>query len=1069
MPEFEPIDPIDPDNPGLDPDNPGPYIVDGTSGDNDKFEPGIDDLNEPLKVRLGDYLSKNTTHGHNNGYTPTHGNAYTVPLGSNEFTFTGEDGRPVEIVTAGGQVDPQHAFSPLGDELDQIPSRGNTFGGLESGGRTLGELLSRGGASDNAPYTGNTLLKDAVISGGMRKHGEAEADDIIEPKSVPVSDLISQALLNNRWNPRSGQTPFDPEGDRANDQVAPGVGELGSTVALNEPIATLQTQMGAYTPGDENASNQITFDQLRRVGLSMMLRAAGEPGSNNVDPLSPSASATLAPGSSQLGIPRALAGLGVSDAYGAPGNQDNGGAEGVRPHVNAGLKVGNPSLDGLVPFSFGSFNHFLEPFQKDVVASRALAGALALTLALASKPVQGILAALMEPVTNAEALSRIIPIGAAAISSKTPFGIDLGQITAEINKQGMGPLLHKGRSSRRNIVFSPAVWEFLGFVVPDNQAGIIGPASNARYRNGDGDSPGKLGDKYSSYFFTVERGIATLFGVVNVAQSPGFYITVAREIVRDVIIAGHRMAKRIERSQTGGVSAGSAINDVSETIMEMIDTKMTKFVNVLATIGNASLKASPTATLSDVMGSGFSRGLVVRNEDGATKNDKGSISFIDNLPSEYSMSGKYSKNGAGRGAGYRAGNALSMLIMPESFENAAGGMLELFTAAIENRQELMDLKVEEMIAAGKTEPQARLDAQRYMTGNFGIVGISAPNIAYEKLQEREAAGTDTSKSNFRVQPKITPKEREDIEAELEAEYMPFYFHDLRTNEIVSFQAFLQQLTDNYSVSHQKTSAYGRIDDIMVYQKTTRAISVGFTIACTNRADFDIMYAKINKLLTLIYPQWSPGRQIINTEGDQKIIAPFSQIPTSSPVIRLRIGDIIRRNGSKFNLLRLFGMGTDNFLMPGFTDAGPATATRTAGGQATNAAFKNKAFGKLVNEDENPVLKSFKAVGGKGLAGVITSMNFDWLGSNTWEVSRYGSRAPKLCKVTIAFSPIHDIAPGIDADGMNRAPLYPVGNAMQSLSGQAADSDGRAKFNDMKKDVNEVVNKMISKTNINDYT
>jgi hypothetical protein len=97
------------------------------------------------------------------------------------------------------------------------------------------------------------------------------------------------------------------------------------------------------------------------------------------------------------------------------------------------------------------------------------------------------------------------------------------------------------------------------------------------------------------------------------------------------------------------------------------------------------------------------------------------------------------------------------------------------------------------------------------------------------------------------------------------------------------------------------------------------------------------------------------------------------------------------------------------------------------------------------------------------------MNFDWLGSNTWEVSRYGSRAPKLCKVTIAFSPIHDIAPGIDADGMNRAPLYPVGNAMQSLSGQAADSDGRAKFNDMKKDVNEVVNKMISKTNINDYT
>ncbi len=94
MPEFEPIDP----------DNPGPYIVDGTSGDSDKFEPGIDDLNEPLKVRLGDYLSKNTAHGHNNGYTPTHGNAYTVPLGSNEFTFTGGVARNQAVLKYVGQM-----------------------------------------------------------------------------------------------------------------------------------------------------------------------------------------------------------------------------------------------------------------------------------------------------------------------------------------------------------------------------------------------------------------------------------------------------------------------------------------------------------------------------------------------------------------------------------------------------------------------------------------------------------------------------------------------------------------------------------------------------------------------------------------------------------------------------------------------------------------------------------------------------------------------------------------------------------------------------------------------------
>jgi hypothetical protein len=38
----------------------------------------------------------------------------------------------------------------------------------------------------------------------------------------------------------------------------------------------------------------------------------------------------------------------------------------------------------------------------------------------------------------------------------------------------------------------------------------------------------------------------------------------------------------------------------------------------------------------------------------------------------------------------------------------------------------------------------------------------------------------------------------------------------------------------------------------------------------------------------------------------------------------------------------------------------------------------------------------------------------------------GSRAPQGCKITMGFRPIHDITPGIDANGFNRAPVYKVG-------------------------------------------
>jgi hypothetical protein len=59
------------------------------------------------------------------------------------------------------------------------------------------------------------------------------------------------------------------------------------------------------------------------------------------------------------------------------------------------------------------------------------------------------------------------------------------------------------------------------------------------------------------------------------------------------------------------------------------------------------------------------------------------------------------------------------------------------------------------------------------------------------------------------------------------------------------------------------------------------------------------------------------------------------------------------------------------------------------------------------------------------------MSFNWIDSNvTWagvgSPDGIGNRAPKYAEISLSFTPIHDISPGIDSQGFNRAPIYPVG-------------------------------------------
>ena len=208
-----------------------------------------------------------------------------------------------------------------------------------------------------------------------------------------------------------------------------------------------------------------------------------------------------------------------------------------------------------------------------------------------------------------------------------------------------------------------------------------------------------------------------------------------------------------------------------------------------------------------------------------------------------------------------------------------------------------------------------------------------------------------------------------IENKLEAEYVPFYFQDLRTNEVIAFHAFIESVTDGFSASYNTTKSYGRADPVYNYSSTTRSIAITFSIVATNREDYDEMWFKINKLTTLMYPQYTRGQKISGRNGllDYEFEAPFSQVPGATPVIRLRLGDLIKSNYSKLAAARLFGLGSKkNFKT---TIAPGAGALRTLGSALSSDKLESLTYFVFLIATASPaVVISERAAMTRGLTG-----------------------------------------------------------------------------------------------------
>ena len=387
-----------------------------------------------------------------------------------------------------------------------------------------------------------------------------------------------------------------------------------------------------------------------------------------------------------------------------------------------------------------------------------------------------------------------------------------------------------------------------------------------------------LGDDDSSFAnpASLVAGVATSIAggtpSTPIAQNHGYFNVVLRAVIKSAssfIIPGaeaiSRLADNEGNSTENTEDALTVVDSLNPlAVFEKLNRSvLLQFLNILANIGDISLTLEDQGEGLDSIGEGL---------------DGDSLGIN---PAVLQAKGRLNDGTLA----YKQSSINSLFLMPPKILGAA------------NRYDLN--KPAQIYSAMATSTQLNYTP-------------SANNIGASKT-DLMVSNPDHLTNENRIKNDIVKK----MEEYLERDYMPFWFQDLRTNEIISFHAFLDSVTDGYDTDYSESEGFGRVGKVMVYKNTNRNISLSFKILATGEDDFNKMWFKVNKLVTLVYPQWTKGREV--KFGNNKFVQPFSQHPGASPMIRLRLGDIFKSNYSKFALARLFGFseGSD-FNLEGIT-------------------------------------------------------------------------------------------------------------------------------------------------------
>lgn len=1049
------------------------FILENSEDARSENEPEVkfesDDIIEPVKRRIGDYLSQETKEKLNNP---------NIKNGTKTISIRDEAGRPLVLKSSDESVDSNFTQTLYAtNEKDAV----NTFERL-SKPQTLGNTIVQKGKT----FTPEAISYLDALSG------------LTNDDSILRQDLNQTLNSNNLTSP---QEPFFENGETLREETA------------RTRSFTIQNVKGIHSPkrfGDETNEGpppELTLQQMKNLSLQMLLEASGEyyvpKNVNNLGDLAAAKAASTAPGLARLGIR-------VPYSRFDPRNILNDANPDYEKDSDNDLE--DPSKK----FSFGNVNSPLVPF--DALSSTSqLASAALLTITISAL------------------------LGALSLVFKKSGAIKKFSL-ASLESEGDSPSL---RTEER-----------IGSYFPDKLKSKKSAGTNSFAFLTGAENFFLLTQTQNDYSECIRKGIEVFFGLDGTDpadsfinsfrrfnQSTGYYNVILRSVIKaitdDIIttiqpVAGIFTDNLTNTSFRGNMEVNPNVGlqkdptNILNSISRIRNSKLLRFMDVLANLGDVALMTQSANPNSD----------------------------IDGIKDVYDQD--------------------------EDFPNPAA-----------------------LVKKNRISDQMNRFAGRMAWGSNTLrSSYLLPTSLIQAEQEWSGDSSNTTSlsevKGFKLSNKnrLTGKEVEEIENKLDAYYVPFYFHDLRTNEIISFHAFITQLAENYSPSYNTTEGIGRSGNVYSYKNTTRNITLGFHVIATNPDDFNDMWYKINKFITLIYPQYTEGRKVNYEEGRESFsfVQPFSQLKSSTPIIRMRVGDLIKTNYSDFDLARLFGLGTGNFsinnnkesvdekkiksiikkkqeikdrirkyemkrgdkfrltayqqvglrlpyngLVPieeakdgpadkvlnaakglaasvpapagvslgdifdsakeiirvpsnaiatvtsqpssrtpkkikvkfenfpqggdkefyvDFTNAVEGTLTeplesyvdQEARGSSglgdlgvpttgiTSGLLKNDFTDKVqeffnTNEQDvassNPIFQAFNSTKGQGLAGVITSLQMQWPDFN-WEVSKINSRAPMHCEINLSFDVIHDLNPGLDSNGFMTGAPYNVGSIMELL-------------------------------------
>lgn len=211
----------------------------------------------------------------------------------------------------------------------------------------------------------------------------------------------------------------------------------------------------------------------------------------------------------------------------------------------------------------------------------------------------------------------------------------------------------------------------------------------------------------------------------------------------------------------------------------------------------------------------------------------------------------------------------------------------------------------------KTFDSSKYFHERDSNGVMSVRAIAKQRAAQgiENLNSRQAALVSSNFLNGVVRVPISPNESADGAVYSQTQNpsdlvddddtrVPLCFTDLRKDPIrnayrsVYFRPMGLNFSRSTSPEWAESSAFGRVDPIVSYQRTTRSYSVSFEAHAFAPEDLEVMYNKLTWLDSMCYP----------TYGSDSLMR-------SGPVTRMRIGDAVStENGGLSGIIK--GLNVD---------------------------------------------------------------------------------------------------------------------------------------------------------------